>query len=42
MASGKPGLLGWPPLYPLLAYLYLITFSVGAAKLRRAITAPEG
>jgi hypothetical protein len=42
MARGKPGLLGWPPLYALLAYLYLITLSVGAAKLRRAITAPGG
>ncbi len=36
MARGKPGLLGWPPLYALLAYTYLLTLGVGIANLRRA------
>lgn len=36
MAAGKPGLFGWPPLYPLLAYLYLVALGVGLAALWRA------
>ncbi len=35
MARGKPGILGWPPLYALLAYTYLIVLGVGIANLRR-------
>ncbi|MEI6775457.1 MAG: hypothetical protein WCK70_01000 [Chloroflexales bacterium] len=35
MARGKPGVLGWPPLYALLAYIYLIVLGVGIANLRR-------
>jgi hypothetical protein len=37
MARGKPGLLGWPPLYPLLAYTYLIALSLGGTHLRQAL-----
>ncbi|MEI7643292.1 MAG: hypothetical protein WCJ55_03185 [Chloroflexales bacterium] len=37
MARGKPGPLGWPPFYALLAYAYLIALGVGAACLRRAM-----
>jgi hypothetical protein len=33
MAAGKPGPLGWPPLYPLLAYLYLVALVSGLAAL---------
>jgi hypothetical protein len=36
MAAGKPGLLGWPPLYPLLAYLYLVALGCGVGALWRA------
>jgi hypothetical protein len=36
MAAGKPGPLGWPPLYPLLAYLYLVALGSGLAALWRA------
>jgi hypothetical protein len=39
MARGKPGLLGWPPFYALLAYVYLLALSVGVASLRRAMLA---
>ena len=41
MASGKPGLLGWPPLYPLLAYCYLVILSMALAAIRRALP-PKG
>ncbi|MEI7772096.1 MAG: hypothetical protein WCI67_19030 [Chloroflexales bacterium] len=37
LARGKPGLLGWPPLYPLLAYAYLIMIAAGSAALRRTL-----
>ncbi|NNJ13437.1 hypothetical protein EKD04_024225 [Chloroflexales bacterium ZM16-3] len=40
MARGKPGLLGWPPLYPLLGYLYLLMLGAGIAALRQAQTTP--
>ena len=34
MANGKPGFLGWPPFYVLLAYFYLITLGKGVIALR--------
>ncbi len=42
MAAGKPGLLGQPPFYALLAYLYILGIGAGIAALRRAhLAEPE-
>lgn len=37
MASGRPGIFGWPPLYPLVVYGYLLSLSYAAAALRRRL-----
>ncbi|MBX0330758.1 hypothetical protein K2Z83_24175 [Oscillochloris sp. ZM17-4] len=42
MAAGKPGLLGQPAFYVLLAYLYMLLIVEGALALRRAQTADPG
>ena len=39
MAAGKAGLLGWPPLYALLAYGYLVALTQVLIRLWRAIDA---
>jgi hypothetical protein len=31
MAAGRPGLLGWPPIYPLLAGVFMLTLARAAA-----------
>jgi hypothetical protein len=41
MARDKPGLLGWPPLYPLLAYIYIVALLAGIASLRQAMLPPS-
>lgn len=33
MGSGRPGIFGWPPLYPLLAYGYLLSVTYAAVAL---------
>lgn len=40
MAAGKLGLLGWPPLYALLPYLYAVLLLEGGMALRGALGAP--
>jgi hypothetical protein len=42
MARGKPGLLGWPPFYLLLAYIYLLALGAGAVSIRRVVLANDG
>jgi hypothetical protein len=38
MAHGKPGLLGWPPLYALLAYVYCLALARTLVWLWRAVS----
>lgn len=33
LAADKPGLLGWPPLYPLLAYLWFVVLIMAGSEL---------
>jgi hypothetical protein len=35
MAHGKPGILGWPPFYALLAYVFLLALGVALTRLWR-------
>lgn len=37
MASGRPGIFGWPPLYPLMVYGYLLSISYAVVALRRRL-----
>jgi hypothetical protein len=39
MAAGKPGILGWPPLYALLAYGYIVVLVQAVMRLWRVIDA---